>query len=486
MKHLTWITTTLFALTACGDNNATAPDATQIDATAIDAANDAATDAPVNPFIKPTPFAVPLSVAGPDQLQSAIAGPAGTFYAAGFAAQTVAGPKLVSVVKLTATGVDTTWAQNGISTTTLDFKGGSGEINVATQSDGKIIVAATVANTTNPADRDIALIRLTSAGVLDAGFGVAGVRILNLGTALDTNGTLSGFDGARGISIDPQNRIYLHAVQLAEGTITGGTTPRVDTDYAIVRLTANGDVDLTWGGGDGKHLLDIYSANAHSNATPRGILALADGSVVGGGYATSAGLGTAQPVLYKLTPAGALDPAFAGGGLFHDQVLALQTEIYNIALHGTKIVTGGYGRDTGTTNDWVSMRFDVATGARDTAWGGASNGAVVFDPSGTKLGSNCRNAIALPGSRTMLIGSMGPSNMPAQDAVFAVLDADGKLDTRFGTGIVTYPLGANGNDQFWGGVASGNKAIVVGFKGGGTAQTDTTNDDSYAVVVTLP
>jgi hypothetical protein len=163
----------------------------------------------------------------------------------------------------------------------------------------------------------------------------------------------------------------------------------------------------------------------------------------------------------------------------------MQTEVYNFAMHGTHVVTGGYGRNAGTTNDWVSLRFDVMTGARDTTWGGAPNGAVLFDPSGTMAGANCRNAIWLTNGKTLLTGSIGPGNMPAQDAAFAVLDASGKLDAAFGTGIVTYPLGANGNDQFWGGVVSGGTALVVGYQGGGTTQSETTNDDSYAVVLPL-
>lgn len=480
MKKLAWITTALAALSACGDNIKPdqLPDAGNLPA-------DASPDSPVNPFSKPTPFQVPLSAAGPDQLQSATAGPSGMFYAAGFAATTVAGPKLVTVVRLTSTGLDTTFGQGGIATTSIEYRGGSGEIDIATQSDGKIIVTTTVANLLNAADRDIAVIRLLANGNVDTTFGLLGVRTLDLNSAIDSGGTLTGLDAARDLAIDAQNRIYIYGVQRGEGNVTGGSSPRIDTDFAVVRLTANGDVDTAWGGGDGKYLLDIYSAATHSSATSRGILALADGSVIAGGYANSAGLGTNQAVLFKLTPAGALDTAFADQGLFHDTVLALQTEIYNFAVHGTKIVTGGYGRNTGTANDWISMRFDVATGVRDTTWG-TTNGAVVFDPSGTMAGSNCRNAIGLPGGRTLLLGSFGPSNMPAQDAVFAILDSSGKLDTRFGTGIVSYQLGANGNDQFWGAAVSGNSTLVVGYKGGGSAQTDTVNDDSYGVVLPLP
>jgi len=154
---------------------------------------------------------------------------------------------------------------------------------------------------------------------------------------------------------------------------------------------------------------------------------------------------------------GVLDPAWlTAGNPFHETVLTIQTAVYNFAIHDTHLVTAGYGRNTGTTNDYVSLRFGLASGQRDLTWGGAPNGAVVFDPSGRMLGSNCRNAIALPHGKTLMTGSTGPSNMPSQDAVFAVLDASGALDTRYGDG--------------------------VGYQGGLATQTDLVNDDAYGVV----
>ena len=45
-------------------------------------------------FEPPTPLAVMLSAAGPDQLDAAAAGPNGSFYVAGFAADSVTGCSL--------------------------------------------------------------------------------------------------------------------------------------------------------------------------------------------------------------------------------------------------------------------------------------------------------------------------------------------------------------------------------------------------------
>ena len=491
LRHALVATTlTTAALAGCGADDEqrpdAGPDAGQEDAAgdaALDAAPDAAIDGPP-PFVVPTATAVPLSAAGPDQLQSAIAGPGGTFYAAGYAAATLAGPRLVTVVKLTADGaLDPSFGGgDGIATTTFDFRGGGGEIGLAVQPDGKLIVSATVANSAVATDRDVLVARLDTSGNLDNSFGVGGDRILDLNAATDNGtGTLVGFDAARGVAVGAGGVIYVYAQARAAGTVAGGG-PRLDTDLTVVKLSANGAIDGTFGGGDGRFTQDLQQINE----VARGLNLLADGSVLISGYANTPGLGTVQPVLAKLTPAGVLVPGFATGGVYHDTVLAVQTEIYDVAVHGGHVVTAGYGRQSGMQNDWVSLRFELATGARDTTWGGAANGAVLIDPSGTMVGDNCRDAVALPGGRTLLIGSTGPSNMPAQDAVFAVLSPTGTLDAAFGDGVHQYPLGANGNDQFWGGAVSGNRALVVGYEGGGATPTVALNDNAYAVVIPLP
>jgi uncharacterized delta-60 repeat protein len=457
------------ALAACGDDARQTPDA----AVPVDAEV---------PFTPPTPFAVALAAAGPDQLQSATAAPGGKFYAAGYAAQTLTGARFVTVIKFSATGLDTTFGTGGKVTTTIDFRGGNDEVDITTQPDGKILVSATVANATNANDRDVAVIRLLDTGMVDTTFDTDGIATINLNDAVLVGAALTGTDASRGIAASA-DAIFVIGLSRGLGDKTGGG-PRTDTDFTVVKLTPAGAVDTNFAT-TGQFRLDI----TESDATARMIKVLGDGKLLAGGYATTPGIGTPQPVLFKLTAAGALDTTFATatGGVFHETVVLMQTEVYNVAIHGDKFVTAGYGRATGTLNDYISLRFDINTGARDLTWGAAANGAVMFDPSGAMLGSNCRNAVALPNGKTLLIGSTGPGNVPSQDAVFAVLDATGKLDTTYGTGVHKFPLGSNGNDQFWGGAVSGDQVAVVGYKGGGPAasQTDTNNDDAFAAVFTL-
>lgn len=434
---------------------------------------------------------VPLSAAGPDQLQSAVAGPSGSFYVAGYKAAAVesTSARTVVVLKVLATGaLDNSFGGgDGIAETPLDHRGGTDEIDLVVQPSGKIVVSATVVDTAQPLDRDAALVRLDATGAMDNGFGVSGIRRLDWGKAVisGTPSAAAGTDAPRSLAVDADGRIYVHGVTRGAGQFNA--MDRTDLDFIVVRLSVDGEPDGNFGD-SGRHIEDIRGTVAPmtpSNATARGIHVLSNGNILANGYSITAGVSPgAQPVLYMLDTAGDRVPGFASGGLFHEAVLSAQTEVYNVAVHGDHVVTGGYGSESGTQHDWISLRFALDDGERDTSWGGAANGVVVFDPSGAMISDNCRSAVALPGGKTMLLGSSGPANMPAQDAVYAVLSATGQVET-----VVKGPFGEGnlGGDAFWSGAVSGSNAILVGWRGGGPAamQTATMNDDAFIKILPL-
>lgn len=501
MKKL--VVATLF-VAACGDDAAKNPDAGVDSATAVDAA----VDAPVSSWTKPAAHSFALSTAGHDKIMSVAAGPSGSFYAAGYvAADHVAGTtQNIVVMKLLPTGLpDATFGSNGVLNTQVAFKGGNDEIDIVVAADGSAIVSATVAaattNTADNGDTDIALIKITAAGALDTTWGGGdGVVVHSFNTSL----AATNRDVARGLAVRSNGQIFVHGAQRGEGLVTGGSTDRVDTDFVIAKFTAAGDLDTTWGDSDGgsgktgKHVQDIYYLGKHSNATARGIHVLDGGAVIAAGYAGSGIIGPAeptpppQPVLIRLTPDGAMDPNFGSAGtpgLFHEVVLGWQAEAYGFARHGDKLVTGGYGRETKTpnVNNYISIRVDATTGVRDFTFG--TGGKAYFDPTpaNSEAGSNCRGAFALPNGKTLLVGSTSRATGGAetQDAVFAVLDADGQLDTKYGTGIATYALGSDGADQFWAGAENGGKVLIAGWKQTVGDASATNNDDAYGVLLTL-
>jgi uncharacterized delta-60 repeat protein len=488
MKKLVTLSALLFA--ACGDDAKSTPDAGTM-------ADSGDTDAPVDTpaWVKPTAVSLALSATGPDQLMSVVPGPSGSFYAAGYAATGAAGAKYLLVAKLTAAGaLDTTFASpNGFYTSTVEFMGGTDEIDLVVQSTGKIVVAATIANDTDPDDRDIGVFRVNADGTPDGTFGPTdtGFVRLNLSTAFDDAGTPKSTDSERSIGVGPNDALFIHAASRDDVDMAGA---REDTDFTVAKLSEDGVLDTSYAGGDGKYLLDLQETN--DVATAKALVVLGDGSVIASGYARTDATklqpgdadGTPQPVLYRLDPDGVPVTGFAGtDGVFHESVLSLQTEIYAFALDGDKITTAGYGRDTGTNNVWATLRFDADDGTRSTSFAAATGGVKTLDPSGTVAGANCRNAIGLPGGKTALIGSTGGSG--ARDAALAVLTMNGQVAPEYpsgdATGVIKWDLGT-GEDQWWGGAVNSGVLLVAGWKGyAAGSQTDSANDDAQVIVLEL-
>lgn len=421
------------------------------------------------PFVMPVATSVSLSSTGPDQLSSVVAAPMGGFYAAGFVAETLGGTRQVVVVKLTSEGaVDTSWAMNGRAFPNVETIGGSGGVRIGVQPNGKIIVAATIPNFDNLSDSDIGVAQLDADGTPVSSFaGGKGVRVLDLSTALESAANVK--DVVRAIAIAADGSIFVHA-----GARSAANATRTDLDFVVAKLDAVGNpADF---GNSGRFVLDI----AQESASPRDIVALPDGSVIAIGYASSSLVGgTLQPVLYKLSASGTLleNP-------FHSIVLEKQTEAYGIALHGQHMIVAGYGKNTGETTDWVSMKFNTATLARDTSFGTTDNGTTIFDIKDTDVNDYCRSAIALPGGKTLLVGSTGTSNEQGEmDAAFAILTEDGSLDISYGKGRHFLSFDGVGNDQLWSAAVSGATVMMVGFRGQVT-QTAASNDDAF--VVSLP
>ncbi len=490
MKNLRWITMLAAAAFACGDddnNNDGGTDVTpDAPEPAIDASVviDAPIDAPVAPFVVPAPFQIRVAMAGPDQAQSVVATPDDKFLVAGFLAATPAGAKTLFVAKITTTGPDTTFGEAGnfgvVQIPAVTVIGGNDEIDIALQSTGHIIVTATIADEVVATDRDIAIVRLTPTGALDTAFGTNGVIRLDWSTGLanGTGGTTAA-DASRSVAVGPADAIFVHGAKRAPGLTA------TDTDFAIAKYSATGTLDAAYGESGiftfGFNYLD--EAGVPAPVTARGINVLPDGSAIGAGYTTTQS-GTGQPIaplLYRVTPAGDLDANFAEGGLYYELLLARMTEIYSVAVHGDNLVTAGYGRESGDDNEYISLRFNAATGVRDTTWGGAVNGAVVFDVSDADVTNNARNAVALPNGKTLIVGSAGTGN-PGQNAAFAILDATGAKDTLYGDGTHTLPLGADAVDQFWGAAASATHIMIVGYAGYGATQTEAANDNSFGLV----
>jgi uncharacterized delta-60 repeat protein len=247
---------------------------------------------------------------------------------------------------------------------------------------------------------------------------------------------------------------------------------RTDTDFAVVKLSAEGTVDKTFGT-DGVTLLDINL----QGATPKGAVILGDGSAVVSGYTRDAD-SIVSPVLFKVDAKGQFDATFGVGGVFNQIVLASVAEAYDVAMQGANFVTAGYGTNgvAGESLDWLSLRV-TANGMPDSTYG--TNGAARIDMAGNN--DNGRALIVLPDNRIVIVGGGRPATDNA-DAMVAILTPEGQPDTTFDpAGWKTWDLGG-GSDFLWDVALSpdGKLAAAVGTKAVGMAPG---NDDGALLLL---
>jgi uncharacterized delta-60 repeat protein len=417
--------------------------------------------------------------------------------------------------------LDETFGNGGIVLKNLSVSRGgpSREIarGVVIQSTGKIVVAGTVDHEpigTGPAaaDTDIALVRFNANGSLDTGFGTNGVKRLDLTTphvyqpaTLADGGVpppaLSAADTQYSLTLAAEDKLVIHGTEGGAGfKASEPSVPRIDSDWSLIRLTADGEPDTTFNT-TGRVSLDIKEGGG----TARAATVLADGSIIGVGYTSVSGIldttttNRQQPVLYKVSNTGVFDPTFATAdqyaahpGVFYDFVTPTMTnaEAYGAAPQGDKFVTVGYGptNGSGTGSDFIFARFNQ-DGSQDKSFG--TGGTTYLDPGG--YGDNGRAITVLPDDR--ILGAGGGRATPAvapdagvnppTDGMLGILLPDGAPDPSFGTnGVKLYDLGGT-SDFFWAvSVAPDEKSVaVVGIKGAASPASD---DDAALLILQLP
>jgi uncharacterized delta-60 repeat protein len=293
-------------------------------------------------------------------------------------------------------------------------------LGLALQSDGKIIA---VGDSFNGSNSDFALIRYLADGSLDPTFGTGGKVVTTFGASSD--------DYAYSVAIDGLGRI-----------VAGGGTNAGDSEFAVARYSASGVLDLTFGtggkavtsfgpGGDGASSLTIDSSNrvvmagrAHDGGnaglavvrfTANGVLDLTFGTggaavipsidlatsvaIDGSGCIVVAGTAGSRFAVARYTGSGVLDPTFGSGGtvttVFAANPLAKQV-VTGVVIDGTgRIVVSG--SDSGGTGDFALARY-TSTGALDTTFG---DGGTVIQAIGTY--SDFASGLVIDGSGNIVV-----------------------------------------------------------------------------------
>ncbi|MFZ4596161.1 MAG: hypothetical protein ACOYOF_18025, partial [Verrucomicrobiaceae bacterium] len=255
------------------------------------------------------------------------------------------------VARFLSTGVlDTTFDGDGKAITTFG-SGHDAAYGVCVMADGRIVVAGYTASGSN---LDFALARYNTDGSLD--------------NWLDGDGKLTtavgaGNESAEAVIVQPDGKI------IAAGTTSNGS----NDDIAIVRYTATGALDGTFGVG-GKATLD-FSVNDYAMS-----LALQpDGRVVCGGFMINGG-GARDGFLLRYLANGTLDPTFDGDGKKSYQLGSGNDELRSVAVQADgRIVAAGF-TTAGAHDDMGLLRVNP-DGSLDTTFDG--DGIITLAPGPT-------------------------------------------------------------------------------------------------------
>jgi uncharacterized delta-60 repeat protein len=244
------------------------------------------------------------------------------------------------------------------------------------------------------------LVRFDANGNADPSFGVNGEA--------DTPFAL----GWSALSLDVDDRLLV-------GGFVGDFLPNTPEHGAVIRFTANGLLDTTFGNGG-----SMTVSNTPTTFGP--IAPLPDGSFISAGQTWS---GTNKQVgvmwLPKVLPSGALDTTFGKIGISVDpwQIGAgFANGVVRIA--DNRFVVGGSAFADANDSHFALARFSD-DGSPDATFG--TNGQLVSDVSG-----DARAILLTPSDHYFMCGATDAASQ------FAMFAPDGTLDTSFGVnGVVT-------------------------------------------------
>lgn len=267
-------------------------------------------------------------------------------------------------------------------------------------------------------------------GDLDPSFGTGGVARTDFGIGREEYGV--------DVAVDAAGRTVV---------VGNAETPSVDeSSMAIARYTPSGALDPTFGGGDGRLLLNLSPGDQDSAGA---VATDANGRIVVVGT-TREFLDT---VVVRLTGTGQLDPSFGGGdGVTTLPAGSARLSDVTVDPEGRIVAAGGIG------DDMAVLRL-MPDGSLDTSFSGDGIATVGFGASQSYAGG-----VALDGSgRIAIAGQVGQEGEADYGA--ARLLNSGTPDTSFsGDGRVATDVGSLGNLDFASGMAvdSGNRIVVVG------------------------
>ena len=203
------------------------------------------------------------------------------------------------------------------------------------------------------------------------------------------------------------------------------------SDFAVIRLNANGSLDTTFGG-DGSVTTDFAGETDRANA----VIVQNDGSIVVAGSAQmpiAGGFFGNDYALVRYLPNGDLDPAFGGVGKVTTTIAGATDLGSSVALQvDGKILVAGRVADRGADDPDVGVVRYLSNGTLDRDFG---SGGIARIDYGSGAWDEATDVVVQPDGRIVIGGHVAV----AGDDRFAVarLEANGGRDLAFGTGGAT-------------------------------------------------
>jgi uncharacterized delta-60 repeat protein len=306
----------------------------------------------------------------------------------------------------TASGsLDTCFGSGGKVTTNLGGTTSNWAVDVALQTDGKIVVLA----------NSFKVLRYGSDGLIDSTFGTGGVASISFTKS-------NGQWGAYALAIQSDGRIVVAGYATLSGNTVG---------FAIGRLNSNGSLDTSFGSA-GKVLFNFQN---NQSALARGV------TIQSNGYIVVAGDSSASFALARLSPNGAFDLGFNGTGKVTVSVanstdgiggaydLTTQRVLVGGVVQEKVVAAGIRPRLAGVDRDIAVLRFNP-NGSLDSSFG--SGGKVFTNFSGY---SDQAKGVAIDGNNKIVVAghTMIDGNGTARFALVRYTE-NGQLDVSFGSG----------------------------------------------------
>jgi len=295
-----------------------------------------------------------------------------------------------------------------------------------------------------------------SAGKFRVGIFVSALFCVffSFGEAFGAAGDLDATFGAGGkvqTSVGTEDRGNAMVLQTDGKIVVGGRTRpgAVRFDFALARYNADGTLDTSFGNGG-----TVLTSLSQPNGSDDEILALAlqpDGKIIAVGSQRSSSGALVATGVVRYNPNGSLDTTFGTGG-----ILIIDRGVNNAVVlqPDGKIVVGGGGGDSQLANYQVT-RLNP-NGSRDTTFG--TGGDVTIDFAGS--GDGVWGLAIQPDGKII---AAGRSRVLGDDDNFAVarLNTDGSLDPNFGAGGKAVADFANDTDVGFAVVLQADGKIIV-------------------------